>query len=148
VDSRMTGGYRISTIALASAGPGHQAVYTFGYANADIIRPYTHNCTGTATVPFGLVAGNRMPLVLLTSITGPPSNEGGPTTDWAFSYIVDPSTTDYPGDVTTSQTPDGHTTWQVSHYSGLLETITLPTKGKYRYKYTQRFLDKFYCFGR
>lgn len=146
-DSRMTGGYRISTITLASAGPGNQAVYTFGYTNADIIRPYTHNFTGTPTVPFGLVAGNRMPLVLLTSITGPPNADNSPSSDWAFSYIVDPNTTDYPGDVTTSTTPDGHTTWQVSHYSGLIETVTLPTKGQYRYKYKQRFLDKFFCFG-
>jgi RHS repeat-associated protein len=144
-DSRMTGGYRITSITLASAGSGNQATYTLNYTPAGIIRPYTHSFVSAPTVPFGQFPGNRMSLILLTGITMPLDADGNSPGDWTFDYIIDPDPVDYPNDVQSATTPDGHTTWQISHYSGLLEKITLPTRGKFRYKYDQRILPKFYC---
>ncbi|HYC87784.1 MAG TPA: RHS repeat-associated core domain-containing protein [Thermoanaerobaculia bacterium] len=137
---------RVSQVKLSSAGPGHEAVYTFGYNTFGILRPYLLNGLPQPTVPFGVSHGqNRMSLALLTGITMPANEDGSSPGDWAFSYIIDPSPADYPGDVRSFQTPDHNYSWDASHYGGLLEQITLPTRGKLRYKYEVRNISRSYC---
>lgn len=145
-DDQMTGKYKITKITLASAGPNSQAVYNFNYEDVGVMRPFTHSARSTPTVPYGpRYPGNRMPVTLLTSVTVPVSNEGTDSGDWFFDYIIDPSETDYPGDAHLVVPPDGSPSFMASHYSGLLEKVTLPTRGAIRYKYTTRRLSKLFC---
>lgn len=144
VDSRMPSGFRITKVTLASPGTNHQAEYKFGYEEGSILRPFTQSVNGQATVPYGQ-PDNNMRLALLKSITLPDPAAGDSNGNWLFSYIIVPSNADYPGDVQPRSSANGQIHWQASHYSGLLETITLPTKGAIHYKYEQRILFKEWC---